>query len=233
MSPMETTRLTDDLWRLRFRVGQAYALRTGDGCVLIDTGLPGHEQDILAALDHLHAGPPRAIVLTHCHDDHCGSAAALAAATGAPILAGAGDAPFLRGTATVPPPVLADRERPLHARVTPAVPPAPRPVPVDRELSDGDTLDWGQPAHVLHIPGHTPGSIAVHLPRSGVLFTGDAVAATEDGRVILGVFNTDPPRAADAMRRLATLDADIACFGHGPAVVGGAGPVLRQAAARL
>lgn len=233
MGDVKTTRLTDDVWLLSFRIGQAYALRTADGCVLIDTGLPGHEQDILAALDGVGAGRPREILLTHCHDDHCGSAAALSAATGAPVLAGAAEAPFLRGTATVPPPVLADWERPLHDGVVPTVPAAPRPIPVHRELSDGDELDWGQPAHVLHIPGHTPGSVAVHLPRSGVLFTGDAVATTEDGRVILGVFNTDPPRAADSLRRLAGLDSRVACFGHGPAVVGGAGTALREAAARL
>ncbi|WP_436846214.1 MBL fold metallo-hydrolase [Streptomyces shenzhenensis] len=72
--------------------------------------------------------------------------------------------------------------------------------------SDGDTLDFTGGAHVVHAPGHTHGSIAVHLPEHGVLFTGDAVAAAPGtGEVIPGVF--DPDRAG--------LDAEVACFGHG------------------
>lgn len=67
----------------------------------------------------------------------------------------------------------------------PPLPDAP-PVRVDRDLSDGEVLDFG--ARVVHIPGHTDGSIALHLPEHGVLFTGDTVANVDD-RTILGVFN--------------------------------------------
>jgi glyoxylase-like metal-dependent hydrolase (beta-lactamase superfamily II) len=64
-------------------------------------------------------------------------------------------------------------------------------------------------------PGHTPGSVAIYLPRHQVLFAGDTVAGRPDVTVTCGVFNVDRARAAASLRRLADLDATVACFGHG------------------
>jgi len=87
------------------------------------------------------------------------------------------------------------------------------------------------PAWCTH-RGHTHGSIALHLPSHGVLFTGDVVAASPvDGAVILGVFNLDRSRAVASFRRLAALETEVACFGHGDPVTQRAGAVLREAAA--
>jgi glyoxylase-like metal-dependent hydrolase (beta-lactamase superfamily II) len=106
------------------------------------------------------------------------------------------------------------------------MPPLPRPVGVDRELSDGDDLGFGGGAVLIGAPGHTPGSAAVYLPGPQFLIAGDTIAARPDGQPMLGVFNADPARAADSFRRLAALGPEIACFGHGE-------PVLQDAAARL
>lgn len=138
------------------------------------------------------------------------------------------------------PPVLAEWERELYDRtatatatatasaVADAVADAP-PTPVHRELADGDRLDWGAGARVPHVPGHTPGSIAVHLPEQGVLFTGDTIASRA-GRPIPGVFNTDRVQLAAACTRLAALDIGTALFGHGEPLTGDAGAALRAAA---
>jgi len=48
---------------------------------------------------------------------------------------------------------------------------------------------------------------------------------------MLGVFNTDRPRAAAALRRLAALPVGTACFGHGEPVTEDAAGALRRAAA--
>ncbi|WKX69780.1 MBL fold metallo-hydrolase [Streptomyces sp. XD-27] len=230
---MEITHVTDTVWMLRFPVGQAYAVRIPDGFALVDCGWAGYEKPILDALAGLGASGPtdlREILITHCHKDHYGSAAALAAATGARILAGAADAPVISGAQPLPDPVLADWEIPLYEANAPQVPPAPA-VPVDRELSDGDTLDWGEPARILHVPGHTHGSVALHLPDSGVLFTGDTIANV--GQLMPGVFNLEPARMADAFRKQAALDVETACFGHGDPLTTGAGAALRAAARTL
>lgn len=227
---METIELTPGIWMLRFPVGQAYAIRLADGFALVDTGVAGAEEAILDTLRDLGARHPadlREIVLTHCHHDHTGSAAALAAATGARVLAGAADAPVIRGDAPQPAPVLQEAwEKALYDAVAPGVPTAP-PAPVHREVSDGEELDtWGIPARVLHVPGHTPGSIAVHLPGARALFTGDTVAE-HGGEVIPGVFNTDRGQLAASLRRLAGLDVDLAAFGHGDPLLTGAAAALR------
>jgi glyoxylase-like metal-dependent hydrolase (beta-lactamase superfamily II) len=223
---METVQLTTDIWMLRFTVGQAYAVRIADGFALVDCGAAGAERDILAALRGFGARPRdlRQIVLTHSHNDHAGSAAALVAATGATVTAGAADAPVIRGTVPEPPPVLLDWERPIYDSVVPTVPPMP-PCHVDRELADGDQLDWGVAARILHTPGHTAGSVAVHLPDARVVFTGDMVANVD--QLMLGVFNVDREQAARSFRRIAELDVDIACFGHGEPILQGAGEALR------
>ena len=91
-------------------------------------------------------------------------------------------------------------------------------------------LDFGDGARVLSVPGHTPGSIALYLPESRVLFTGDTIARAPDGRVMLGVFTVDRDEAVASLCRQADLDVAVACFGHGEPLLHGAGSELRAAA---
>jgi glyoxylase-like metal-dependent hydrolase (beta-lactamase superfamily II) len=235
---MDAVRLTADLYFLRFPVGHVYLWRDADGLTLVDAGAPGSAPAIAAAVRGLgHAtADVRRLVLTHGHADHVGAAAEIAAWGEVAVFAHHADAPVIRGEAAGPPPRLADWERPLFAEVgarLPAGPPAP--VRVDVELGDGDTVEFGGGALVVAVPGHTAGSIALHLPGPRVVFTGDVVARDPRTRdpgapVVPGVFNVDPARAAASCARLAALDAEIACFGHGEPVTAGAAGRLRAAA---
>jgi glyoxylase-like metal-dependent hydrolase (beta-lactamase superfamily II) len=221
---MESVTVTPNLTMLVIGGWQTYLWRDDDSVTLIDTGAPGSAAEILAAVPGIDR-----IVLTHGHVDHCGSAAELHDATGAPVLAGAGDAGVIRGTAAMPPPVLEDWEVPILQRVSAGLPDVAPPVPVDRELHDGDVLDFGGGAAVLAVPGHTEGSIAIHLTQHGVLFTGDTIANV--GTVMLGTFNQDRARTVESFRRLAALDVETACFGHGEPITSGADQRLREVAA--
>lgn len=222
LAGMELIEVLPRLRMLRFPVGAAYLWRDGDDVTLVDTGTAHCGADIEEVLE----GRLLRIVLTHWHADHTGSAAELAARHGAEVVAHRLEAPVIRGQVAGAPAVLEDFEEAILATVPP-VPPAP-PCSVDREVEGGEVLEFGGGAVVLAVPGHTAGSIALHLPEPRVLFTGDAVANVS--RPMMGVFNTDRARAVVSLQRLAELDVDTAVFGHGDPIVHDAASALRVAA---
>lgn len=231
---MSIVELRPYLYRLLLGRYQAYLWRDEQSVTLIDTGEAGSGPRIAGALEQigLAGSDLDRVVLTHFHDDHAGSAAEVASwGVATQVVAHTADAPVIRGEAEGPPPNFTDFELELHAHVAAGLPPAP-PVRVDLEVRDGDVLDFGGGAHVISTPGHTDGSIALHLPKHRVLITGD-IAAEYEGEVILGVFNLDRAQAAASFRRVADLAADVACFGHGEPLIGNAQARLQQAAATL
>ncbi|MFJ8659616.1 MBL fold metallo-hydrolase [Streptomyces sp. NPDC093795] len=225
---MELTRITPRLHLLDFSIGQAYLWQDEEELTLIDAGWVGTATGTAAAIRAAGLDPDRLrrVVLTHCHRDHVGSARELADRHGAEILAHRLDAPVIRGEAPVPEPDLLDWEVPLfeHGMTVPEAP----PTRVDREVEDGEELGFGDGAVVVHTPGHTPGSIAVHLPRHGVLFTGDTVASVQG--VTFGVFHVDRALALDSMRHLAKLAPSVLCCGHGAPVTEDTAALLAAAA---
>ncbi|MBC3760946.1 MBL fold metallo-hydrolase [Quadrisphaera oryzae] len=204
------------------------------GATLIDTGPVGTFPRLLQTLAELDVTDTalQRVVLTHFHDDHTGAAAEVAEWSGAEVVAGRADADVVRGLTTGPVPVLTAAEQQLFAAVTAAAGagPVPRPEPcrVDREVEDGDVLDLAGGARVLALPGHTPGSIALHLPRLRAVLTGDT-AAEHDGVVVLGPFGLDRAQVRSDLRRLGALDVEVACFGHGEPVLTGAARAVAQA----
>jgi len=233
---MDVVDLLPRLRFIRFPAGHAYLWRDGDGLTLIDSGLPGSAPLIADVIRQSGYQPAdlRRLVLTHFHADHIGAAAEIAGWGAVEVLAHHADVPFIRAGAVGPAPDLAGWERPVYDQIMSQLPVQPvTPPRIDRELGDGDQAGFGDGAVAVAVPGHTPGSVALYLPRHRVLFTGDAVARRGDGTVICGVFNVDRAQAADSLYRLAALDAAIACFGHGEPLTRDAAAGLLEAAQRL
>ncbi|KUR74993.1 MBL fold metallo-hydrolase [Novosphingobium sp. FSW06-99] len=214
----------------------AFLIRNGQDCILVDAGIPGSERKIARVLARhgLTFGDIRLIIVTHAHTDHAGSAARLRQLSGAPILAHKDDADF-------------------YSRKTPMTycPTGPfgrfflkTPLPhepyegfvPDMLMSDGDQVrldDFGVEGVVRHTAGHTPGSIAVELASREVV-VGDLVASgiliggiAFTGRATRPPFEDDPHTVARELTRMVTGGAQRFHMGHGGPL--GAGEVLRHA----
>ena len=229
---MEIVSLTSQLHFLRLPVGHAYLWQGDDGLTLIDCGVPGSAALIDQAIRDLgrDRSELRRLILTHFHFDHVGAAAEIADWAGVSVFAHRDDAPFIRGDRPGPPPDLLDWERPIFDQVQAQladVPPAD-PVRVDHELSDGDVIDFGG-ARAVAAPGHTPWQSCDPSGWPAGAVRGRRRGARGRRRVMLGVFNTDPSQALDSFGRLAELETEIACFGHGEPLTEGAAAALRSA----
>jgi glyoxylase-like metal-dependent hydrolase (beta-lactamase superfamily II) len=238
---MDVVELIPELFFLRMPVGHVYLWRDPDGLTLIDAGAPGCAAMIGEAIRELghHPSDVRRLVITHAHVDHVGGAAEIASWGAVSVLAHRAEAPVIRGQVQAPPPNLADWERPLLAHASAQLSASTAaPVRVDRELDDDEPVDFGGGAVTVGVPGHTAGSIALYLPGPRVLFTGDVMARDPRSRdaqapVIPGLFNVDAAEAAVSFKRLAALDAEIACFGHGEPITRGAAARMQAAAEQL
>jgi hydroxyacylglutathione hydrolase len=179
---------------------------------LIDTGLPHNTKKILSYIsDELHRPPSdlKMIVLTHCHVDHIGNAQELRNLTGARIAAHQEDAEYISGKKALLMPrgvmqIISKLGAPLMKV---------QPFQVDLVLNDGDKVAG---LTVIHVPGHTPGSIALYDSVKKVLFTGDMLRYS-DGKVEGPPknFTMYPERVQQSIEKLKSLKFDIMLGGHG------------------
>jgi glyoxylase-like metal-dependent hydrolase (beta-lactamase superfamily II) len=194
----------------------AFALRDQDGQVtLVDTGLKGSPQRILAALAEMGAAPEDVtrIVITHAHSDHAGGVAALAGRTAADVAVHGDDADDVRAGRSAPLDPSGWMGR-IMRRAGGTV-----PAPVTSVLHDGQVLDVAGGLRVLHTPGHTPGHVSlVHLA-SRTLITGDAIWNMNSRRTwpVLA-FCTDRALTTQTAQRLADEEYETAAFMHGPEI---------------
>jgi glyoxylase-like metal-dependent hydrolase (beta-lactamase superfamily II) len=87
-----------------------------------------------------------------------------------------------------------------------------RGAPLTGTVQEGDVIDLGgRSFEVLHVPGHSPGSIALWEPATGTLFSGDAIY---DGPLLFDLPGSSAVDYARTLRRLATLDVTTVHAGH-------------------
>ena len=211
---MET--IADDLTVLSCRPAHAFNSYLAEG-VLFDAGTRWAGRRILS---EVNGHPVDAHVISHAHCDHQGASARLAAALDIPVWAPAVEADALESGEIGPmgPDNLITRLQ-LRTWAGPAV-------PVARRLREGDEVAGFT---VLETPGHSPGHLSFWRERDRVLLAFDVLFGRHpiSGRPGLfeppDRFTIDPGRNRDQIRRLASLEPELVCFGHGPPLRGAAG----------
>ncbi len=213
----------------------AFLIADEGGLALVDSGLPKRKDTILGTVAGIARQPAdlKDILITHYHVDHVGSLADLKAASDAKSYVHPADCPIVRGEEPQPGPnpssLMGRLVGPLMERLSPEPPSAA----VDVEVQDGQELPIAGGIKVLHTPGHTPGHLAFLLPAKKVLFVGDAAANILGLRTPLGMYTVDPEQAKESIRKLAALEFDVACFGHGRVLKGEANLRFRRLAEKL
>jgi glyoxylase-like metal-dependent hydrolase (beta-lactamase superfamily II) len=159
------------------------------------------------------AARPLLAVMSHTHFDHIGNAHEFAERACHPAEAAILAAPDAVAT-------LASRYATLE--MFESLPPGGfdpanyrvLPAPATRLVEAGDVIDLGDRHFtVIHVPGHSPGSIALWEAASGVLLSGDAVY---DGPLIDDAYHSNAADYRDTMRRMRELPVRVVHGGHYP-----------------
>jgi glyoxylase-like metal-dependent hydrolase (beta-lactamase superfamily II) len=163
---------------------------------------PGDDIPRIVALLQKHRLTVKQILITHAHIDHIAGAARLKQLTGAPILYNPRDLPLVK---------MMDVQAGWLGMATPEVH-AP-----DDTLEDGNVIAiTGLSGTILHTPGHTQGSVCLHLPTQQLLLAGDTLFAGSVGRTDLpGGDGRTLIRSIHA-KLLPLPDSTIVVPGHGP-----------------
>jgi glyoxylase-like metal-dependent hydrolase (beta-lactamase superfamily II) len=216
--------LAPGLRRIGNDIIAVHLIVTDEGLTLIDTGLPGHYADLkreLAAIGRPVTGI-KGIVLTHGDSDHTGFAERLRAELGVPVYVGAGDA--ARAMGEKPPSTPKDPRRlgPVIRFFAYAITKGGFSMPAVKEVvpvNDGDVLPLPGAPVIIGMPGHSPGSVAVHVPSVKAVFVGDELTTAN---VLTGVtgpqpapFTDDQHGSSASLEKIAELDVDWIVPGHG------------------
>ncbi|MBX0330291.1 MBL fold metallo-hydrolase [Oscillochloris sp. ZM17-4] len=198
-------------------VGRVYLITEGDGLTLIDASLPFAAGQILGQIRKLGfaATDVRRILITHAHPDHVGALPALVEATGAEVWASRLERPVIEGA--IPIMRSTDQLRGVAQLMAAGEPMRFPRVPVARELRDGEALpEVFDGLQVIATPGHAPGHLSFWHPGRRLVILGDVIMHLPT-RLLLPVaaFTYDMAENIRSVGRVARLEPNIVCFGHG------------------
>lgn len=204
--------LAPGVWHVKCLPGlPAYAVNAyliGD--VLIDAGTRQSTRRILRQLEGHEVS---AHALTHAHPDHQGASHDVCEKLGIPFWCPEAD------VAAAEDPRLIRERQPAHpvARFFYRIFHGPGH-PVDRSLHEGDEVGGFK---VIDAPGHSAGHVVFWRESDKVLIIGDVLANMDQLTLVPGLnepkpyLTPDPARNRESARKLARLEPELVCFGHG------------------
>lgn len=231
MGTMQVHAVADDVFMVSGIASNWTLVREGRDLTLIDAGYPKDLSAVIAAVEHIggRIEDLRGALITHAHVDHVGSLPQLQEIHRFPLHAHERELPMLRGEAheqATAADVLSQCWRPrtalwaltlLRAGALTTI-----RLPQTQAVETGTPLDLPGGPVALACPGHTSGHTIYHLPRAGIVLTGDALitghpVTSHIGPQLLPALAThDPPGLYDTLGNIAEVDADTLIPGHGP-----------------
>ena len=212
-----------------------------NGVMLIDAGYPGNRDEVLGSLRQLGFGVDdlRAILLTHAHIDHFGSAIWFAKTHGTPVYCHAAEVGHSKREyleQVSPADLVKHIWQPRYVTWTMAITRkgalTKEGIPTTQALTEDVAAGLpGQPM-AIPTPGHTGGHCSFIV--DGVLVAGDALVtghpllSSIGPQLLPGLFNHDQEGCVRSLGALGMLDTDVLLPGHGPVWRGS----IREAAAQ-
>jgi glyoxylase-like metal-dependent hydrolase (beta-lactamase superfamily II) len=215
------------LVRVPTGIANCYIVGTPERWVLIDAGTQGNASNIRQAVaEHFGSeATPAAIVFTHGHFDHAGSARELAEAWDVEIFAHRLEIPFLNGNSKYPPPD--PTVGGFMSQVIRFLPNKKMNVgPNLRELSVG-RLPWLPEWEIIETPGHSPGHFSYFRSDDCALIAGDAFCTVDQNSMTDTLsqrqkvsipppyYTCDWTAAERSVKKLADLRPKVLAAGHG------------------
>lgn len=236
---MQSKQVTKDIILLQFTVANACIvastnLKTRDEWVLVDTGLTNSADFIVKTAEEFYGrnARPSAVILTHGHFDHVGSAIELAAKWEVPVYAHSLELPYLIGKKDYP---LADPtvDEGMIAKISPAFPHHSidlgyHAVELPKDGSVPGLPNWKW----VHTPGHTEGHICLFKEKDRILIAADALTTVKQESLISVLFQKEhisgPPKylttdwkaAEESVRKIHDLKPSLIIPSHGQPMKG-------------
>jgi glyoxylase-like metal-dependent hydrolase (beta-lactamase superfamily II) len=231
-------KLAPSLHRIGSDLVGSYLIEDGGEITVVDAGLPRFWDELINELAVMgrSLADVSALVLTHGDNDHLGFAERLRRERGVAVHIHHADADRARS----------GNDKPNGAAGPKKVGPSlsflwygarngALRVPAVTEVSTfgaDQTLDVPGSPRVVHVPGHTPGSVVFHFPHVDAVLMGDTITTRN---VLTGVtgpqtapFTLEPEVAVASLDAVEPLDATWVLPGHGPVWDGGAPAAVRQ-----
>lgn len=216
----------------------SYLVEDGGEVTIIDAGLPAFWRQLGPELEAMgrSLADVSALVLTHGDSDHLGFAERLRRERGVTVHIHEADAASARRGKSDP------NGKAGPKRLGPTlgflwyaarhgglrIP----PVTEVQTFTAGQVLDVPGSPRIVHLPGHTPGSVAFHVPTADAVFVGDALTTRN---VLTGrtgpqpaPFTLEPGMALESLDAIESIDATWLLPGHGPAWEGGVPDAVRR-----
>jgi len=225
-------KITEGLYRILGARSNIY-LVSAETVALIDTGMPGDEEIILAVIRALglRPGDVEYILITHAHLDHVGALGRLKAVTGAKVVAGEKERDYIEGRRML----CSMRREGLSGKMFKVIlfllekfKVKYEPVPLDIPVAGDAETEIVKGIKTIPTPGHSLGSLSYLCPSKSALFTGDALTGKPVPGLPLRAGCADYACALSSVEHIAALSFDRLLLGHGEPVTEKAGTAVKK-----